>query len=82
MHALNIMWLLNEVTNNTHIDIRSVKTKSAAWVEISTKDFDYYIDEYGSCRLKYLDQPTSLEKDQEYWFIVKEWIKGYYQNNL
>ena len=55
MHVLNIMWLLNEVDQNTKIDIRCIKTKSADWIEISTKDLDYYIDEYGSCRLKYLD---------------------------
>ena len=48
MHSLNIMWLLNKVDRNTEIDIRCVKTKSADWIEISTKDLEYYIDEYGS----------------------------------
>ena len=41
MHALNIMWLLNEVDCNTEVDIRCVKTKSADWIEISTKDLEY-----------------------------------------
>ena len=82
MHALNIMWLLNEVDCNTEIDIRCVKTKSADWIEISTKDLEYYIDEYGSCRLKYIDQPVSLEKDIEYWEKVKTWVKKYYQESF
>lgn len=82
MNALTIMWLLHEFDSNTEVDIRYVKTKSEDWIEISTKDLDYYINEYGSCRLKYLDQPVSLEKDQEYWDMVKTWVKGYYQENF
>ena len=79
MHALNIMWLLNEVDCNTEIKISTTKTKHVDWLEIKTNDFKYYIDETGFCRLTYLDQPKSVEKDIEYWNMVKTWVKTYYQ---
>ena len=78
MHALNIMWLLNEVDRNTKIDIQTVKTTSTDWIEITIEDFHFYIDEYGSCSLQYLDQPKSVAKDVEYWSKVKDWVKKYY----
>ena len=82
MHALNILWLLNEVDQNTKIDIRCVKTKSADWIEIKTSDFHFYINEYGSCSLQHLNQPKSAEKDIEYWEKVKTWVKKYYQESF
>lgn len=82
MHALNIMWLLNEVDRNTKIDIQTVKTTSTDWIEITTLDFHFYIDEYGSCCLQYLNQPKSVEKDVEYWNMVKTWVKRYYQESF
>ena len=47
MHALNIMWLLNEGDCNTEINISTTKTKHVDWLEIKTNDFKYYIDETG-----------------------------------
>ena len=82
MHALNIMWLLNEVDCNTEIKISTTKTKHVDWLEIKTNDFKYYIDETGFCRLTYLDQPESVEKDVEYWNMVKTWVKKYYQESF
>lgn len=82
MHALNIMWLLVEVDKNTKIDIQTVKTTSTDWIEIATEDFHFYIDEYGACSLQYLNQPKSVEKDIEYWKMVKDWVKKYYQESF
>ena len=82
MNALNIMWLLNEVDRNTKIDIQTVKTTSTEWLEINTEDFSFYIDEYGSCSLQYSNQPKSVEKDIEYWSMVKTWVKEYYQEGF
>ena len=47
-----------------------------------TSDFKFYIDETGLCRLEYLDQPKSVEKDIEYWKMVKTWVKKYYQESF
>ena len=82
MHTLNIMWLLNEVDRNTKIDIQTFKTTSTDWIEITTSDFNFYIDEYGSCNLQHLNQPKSVEKDIEYWEKVKTWVKKYYQESF
>ena len=82
MNALNIMWLLNEVDCNTELYIDSTKTKHVDWINIKTNDFKFYIDETGLCRLEYLDQPKSVEKDIEYWDMVKTWVKKYYQENF
>lgn len=78
MHALNALWLLNEVNCNTEIEIKYVRSKSCDWFEIATKDFDFMVTEYGYCSLKYLDQPISHEKDAEYYGLVKQWVKKYY----
>lgn len=82
MHALNIMWLLNEVDCNTEVEILTGKSKHADSIMISTNGFEFSISECGSCRLKYLDQPVSLEKDVEYWNKVKDWVKKYYQESF
>ena len=82
MHALNIMGLLNEVDRNTEVCVDSTKTKHVDWINIKTNDFKFYIDETGLCRLEYLDQPKSVEKDIEYCDRVKTWVKKYYQENF
>lgn len=82
MHALNIMWLLNEVDCNTDVNINTTKTKHVDWIEIKTNCFQFYVDENGLCRLTYKDQPKSVEKDIEYWEMVKTWVKKYYQENF
>ena len=78
MHALNIMWLLAEVDKNTKIEILTGKYKHVDSIMISTNDFEFSISECGSCVLKYLNQPKSVEKDVEYWNMVKDWVKKYY----
>ena len=82
MHALNIMWLLNEVDCNTEIEILTGKSKHVDSISISTYDFEFSISECGTCVLTYLDQPKSVEKDIEYWNMVKTWVKKYYQENF
>ena len=82
MHALNIMWLLNEVDCNTEIEILTGKSKHSDFIFISTKTFDFSVSECGTFKLTYLDQEHSLEKDIEYWDKVKTWVKKYYQENF
>lgn len=82
MHALNIMWLLAEVDNNTEIEILTGKSKHVDSIMISTNDFEFSISECGSCVLTYLNQPKSVEKDIEYWKMVKDWVKKYYQESF
>lgn len=82
MHALNIMWLLVEVDKNTEIEILTGKSKHVDFIMISTNDFEFSISECGSCVLTYLNQPKSVEKDVEYWKMVKEWVKKYYQESF
>ena len=57
MHALNIMWLLNEVDCNTEVEILTGKSKHVDSIMISTNDFEFSISECGICVLTYLDQP-------------------------
>ena len=82
MHALNIMWLLNEVGCYTEIEITTGKSKHVDSIMISTNDFEFSISECGTCILTYLDQPKSVEKDIEYWNMVKTWVKKYYQESF
>lgn len=82
MHALNIMWLLNEVDCNTEIEILTGKSKHVDSISISTNTFEFSISECGTCVLTYLDQPKSVEKDVEYWNRVKTWVKKYYQEKF
>lgn len=82
MNALNIMWLLREVDENTEIEILTGKSKNVDSISISTDVFEFSISECGNCTLTYLDQPVSLENDREYWYKVKTWVKGYYQENF
>lgn len=82
MHALNIMWLLVEVDKNTEIEILTGKSKHVDSIMISTNDFEFSISECGSCVLTYLNQPKSIEKDIEYWKMVKDWVKKYYQESF
>ena len=82
MHALNIMWLLNEVGCYTEIEILTGKSKHVDSITISTSDFEFSISERGTCLLTYLDQPVSVEKDIEYWEKVKTWVKKYYQESF
>lgn len=82
MHALNIMWLLVEVDKNTEIEILTGKSKHVDSIMISTNDFEFSISECGSCVLTYLNQPKSVEKDIEYWKMVKDWVKKYYQESF
>jgi hypothetical protein len=82
MHALNIMWLLNEVDCNTKVEILTGKSKHVDSIIISTNDFEFSISECGACVLTYLGQPVSLEKDVEYWNMVKTWVKKYYQESF
>ena len=82
MHALNIMWLLNEVDCNTAIEILTGKSKHVDSIMISTNDFTFTISECGACVLTYLNQPKSVEKDIEYWNMVKTWVKKYYQESF
>ena len=82
MHALNIMWLLNEVDCNTEVEITTIKSKHADSIMISTNDFEFSISECGTCVLTYLDQQKSVEKDTEYWNMVKTWVKKYYQESF
>ena len=82
MHALNIMWLLNEVDCNTKVEILTGKSKHLDSIMISTNDFKFSISECGTCVLTYLDQQVSLEKDIEYWEKVKTWVKKYYQESF
>lgn len=82
MHALNIMLLLNEVDCNTKIEILTVKSKHVDSIMISTDDFELSISECGTCVLTYLNKPKSVEKDIEYWNMVKTWVKKYYQESF
>ena len=82
MNALNIMWLLNEVGCNTEIEILTGKSKHSDFIFISTNTFEFSVSECGICKLTYLDQEHSLEKDIEYWDMVKTWVKKYYQENF
>ena len=82
MHALNIMWLLNEVDCNTEVEILTGKSKHVDSIMISTNGFEFGISECGACVLTYLDQPKSVEKDTEYWNMVKTWVKKYYQESF
>lgn len=82
MHALNIMWLLNEVGCNTEIEILTGKSKHVDSIMINTNDFVFTISECGTCVLTYLNQPKSVEKDVKYWNMVKDWVKKYYQESL
>ena len=82
MNALNIMWLLNEVDCNTEIRIECDNRISVQNIKIFTSDIVFYIDTTGFCRLEYLDQPKSVEKDIEYWEMVKNWVKKYYQESF
>ena len=82
MHALNIVRLLNEVDCNTEIEILTGKSKHVDSISISTNTFEFSISECGTCVLTYLNQPKSVEKDVEYWGMVKTWIKKYYQENF
>ena len=82
MHALNIMWLLNEVDCNTEVEILTGKSKHVYSIMISTNDFEFSISECSTCVLTYLDQPKRVEKDIEYWEKVKTWIKKYYQESF
>ncbi len=82
MHALNIMWLLNEVDCNTEIEITTGKSKHLDSIMISTNDFEFSISKWGTCVLTYLDQPKSVEKDIEYLEKVKTWVKKYYQESF
>lgn len=82
MHALNIMWLLVEVDKNTEIEILTGKSKHVDSIMISTNEFEFSISECGSCVLTYLNQPKSVEKDIEYWKMVKDWVKKYYQESF
>ena len=82
MHALNIMWLLNEVDCNTEVEILTGKSKHVDSIMISTNDFEFSISECGICVLTYLDQQVSLEKDIEYWEKVKTRVKKYYQESF
>ena len=82
MHALNIMWLLNEVDCNTEIEILTGKSKHVDSIMISTNDFEFSTSECGTCVLTYLCQPKSVEKDVEYWNMVKTWVKKYYQESF
>ena len=82
MHALNIMWLLNEVDCNTEVEILTGKSKHVDSIMISTNDFEFSISMCGTCVLTYLDQPKSAEKDTEYWNMVKTWVKKYYQESF
>ena len=82
MHALNIMWLLNEVDCNTEIEISTGKSKHVDSISISTNTFEFSISECGTCVLTYLNQPKSVEKDIEYWDKVKTWVKKYYRENF
>ena len=82
MNTLNIMWLLNEVDCNTEIEILTGKSKHSDFIFISTKTFDFSVSECGTCKLTYLDQYHSLEKDIEYWNMVKTWVKKYYQESF
>ena len=45
MHALNIMWLLNEVDCNTEIEILTGESKHVDSIMISTNDFEFIISE-------------------------------------
>ena len=82
MHALNIMWLLNEVGCNTEIEILTGKSKHVDSIMINTNDFVFTISECGTCVLTYLNQPKSVEKDVKYWNMVKDWVKKYYQESF
>ena len=82
MNALNIMWLLNEIDCNTEIEILTGKSKHVDSISMFTNTFEFSISECGSCVLTYLDQPQSVEKDIEYWDMVKTWVKKYYQENF
>ena len=82
MHALNIMWLLNEVNCNTEIEILTGKSKHVDSIMINTNDFVFTISECGTCVLTYLNQPKSVEKDVKYWNMVKDWVKKYYQESF
>ena len=81
MNALNIMWLLNDIDNNTSVDIRTVKSKSCDWIEIETDDFEFKISEFGKMKLSKFSE-ISFEDDHEYWQKVKDWIKKYYSENF
>ena len=76
------MWLLNEVDCDTEIEIVTGKSKHVDSIMISTNDFEFSISKCGTCVLTYLDQPKGLEKDIEYWNMVKAWVKKYYQESF
>ena len=85
MNALNIMWLLNEIDNNTSVDIRTVKSKSCDWIEIETNDYKYEINEFGKMKLHRVnvrEYCISEADDHEYWQKVKDWVKKYYSKNF
>lgn len=82
MHALNIMWLLNEIDRNTEIEILTGKSKNFEYILISADEFDFSISQCGTCKLDYQGQDRSIEKDVEYWNKVKNWVKKYYQESF
>ena len=82
MNALNIMWFLNEVNCNTEIDIATRKSDNKDSIVIKTKDFSFSVVEHGTCTLKCSNQELSVEHDIEYWAMVKDWVKKYYQESF
>lgn len=82
MNALNIMHLLAEINRNTKIMISSNKNKHVDNIFISTDDFDFSVFECGTCILTYKQYSKSTEKDIEYWWKVKDWVKKYYRESF
>lgn len=77
-----LMWLLNEVNNNTEISVKYDRCKHTDSIDIETSKFKFYVDEYGVWILDYTSDDKSVEKDQEIWMLVKDWVKKYYQENF
>lgn len=80
MNACNIMWLLNEVNSNTEISVKYDRNKHTDSIDIEASKFKFYVEEYGVCILDYVGHEKSVEKDQEIWLLVKDWVLKYFQD--
>lgn len=82
MHPSNIMWYLNELDNNSDVEIIIVRSKHNDLFKISTDKFLFSIDEHGKHGVLIDDKWSEFHYDKSILILVKTWIGKYMKEVL
>lgn len=77
MNPSMIMSYLSDIDCNSKVEISIVRQKYHDQIEITTDEFSFVIDEFGSHCICINGYRSDVRQDSDIWKLVRKWVKDY-----